>query len=170
MVTVSTAQDALRVNRRRLGDLVRFVARCEGAELAAVDLAVVDESAMAELNRRYLGHSGTTDVISFDLSDASQRGIAAQVVVCGDVAARQGPLHGLTPAEELMLYVVHGLLHLMGYDDQSVRGASRMRARQDEILAAFVAKPRTQGGRGAGKAVKKSPASTGKRKGRHADA
>jgi len=169
VVTVSSAQGALRVNRRRLGELVRFVARCQGAQLAAVDLAVVDESAMAELNRRYLGHAGATDVISFDLSDASQRGIAAQLVVCGDVAACQGPLHGLTPAEELMLYVVHGLLHLMGYDDQSVRGAARMRARQDEILAEFV-KPLTPRGKAAGTSPPKAPASTGKRKARHADA
>lgn len=147
-VTVSSEQNALCINRRRLADLVRFVARNEGTRLAAVDLAVVDERAIAELNRQYLGHAGPTDVISFDLSDASQRGLAAQIVVCADVAARQGPLHGLTATEELMLYVVHGLLHLMGYDDRSVRGAARMRARQDEILADFRSK-RTQRSRGA---------------------
>ena len=153
-MTVSSRQAALRVNRRRLADLVRFVARREGAELAAVDLAVVDEPAIAQLNRRYLGHAGPTDVISFDLSDATQRGIAAQVVVCADVATRQGPLHGLAPTAELMLYVVHGLLHLMGYDDQSVRGSARMRARQDEILDEFLKKTRTRRSRGAEKRQK----------------
>ena len=136
-VTISSSQTALRVPRKRLTELVAFVARSEGAAIAEVDLAVVNRDEIASLNRRYLRRAGPTDVLSFDLSDADDEGICAQVIVCGDLAAAQAPEHGLTPRRELMVYVIHGLLHLMGYEDDSVRGAARMHARQDELLEAF---------------------------------
>ncbi len=136
-VTISSSQTALRVPRKRLTELVAFVARSEGAAIAEVDLAVVNRDEITSLNRRYLRHAGPTDVLSFDLSDADREGICAQVIICGDLAAAQAPEHGLTPQRELMVYVIHGLLHLMGYEDDSVCGAARMHARQDELLEAF---------------------------------
>ncbi len=136
-VAISSSQTALRVPRKRLTELVAFVARQERAKIAEVDLAVVNSDEISSLNRRYLRHPGPTDVLSFDLSDAGREGICAQIIVCGDVAAAQGRLHGLTPQRELMVYVIHGLLHLMGYEDESRRGVARMSARQDELLTAF---------------------------------
>jgi probable rRNA maturation factor len=145
-VAIVSCQRRIRLPRKKLRELIEFVARQEGAGLAEVDLAVVDSRRMAELNRRYLGQAGVTDVLSFDLSEAAKPGLCAQLVVCGDVAARQGRLRGQSPLRELMLYVVHGLLHLMGYEDQSIRGAARMHAREEEFLDAF-AKGRGKGNR-----------------------
>jgi probable rRNA maturation factor len=136
----------VRLSHRRLGDLVRFVCAREGFRIGQIDLAVVSTREISDLNRRYLRRSGPTDVLSFDLSDAASQGLSAQIIVCDEVAARQGPFHGLRPAEELMLYVVHGLLHVMGYDDTAVRAAARMSARQEELLAKFLNK--AAGGRG----------------------
>ena len=136
---ISSSQRAMRVPRKRLAELIAFVARQEGARLAEVDLAVVGSDDMADLNRRYHGRAGRTDVLSFDLSDAGRGGISAQIVVCGDVAAAEGARRGCGQQRELMLYVVHGLLHLMGYDDTTARGAAGMHARQEELLAAFLA-------------------------------
>lgn len=138
VIRISSTQKALRVPRKQIIELIPFVAQQEGTALAEVDIAVVDESEMAGLNRRYLSHAGPTDVLSFDLSDSQTGcGLSVQIIVCGEVAVRQGRAHGLSPQQELMLYVVHGLLHQMGYDDSSVRGAARMHAREDEILSAF---------------------------------
>ena len=137
IVQISSSQTAMRVPRKRIAELIPFVAKQEGVRLAEVDLAVVDSGEMASLNRRYLSHAGDTDVLSFDLSDAGKLGISAQLIVCGDVAVRQAAAHGQGRQRELMLYVVHGLLHLMGYEDKSVRGSARMHAREDEILSAF---------------------------------
>lgn len=142
VIAVSSSQKAVRVDRRRLAELVRFVAGCEGVTLAAVDLAVVGEDEIAQFNRDYLRRAGATDVLSFDLSDENSTGVSAQLIVCGDVAAKQGPLHGQRPQRELTLYVVHGLLHLMGYEDSTVRGAARMHAREEEILDQFENRPR----------------------------
>lgn len=127
----------MRVPRRKLAELIGFVARREGARLVEVDLAVVDGERIAALNRRYGGRAGRTDVLSFDLSDAGQAAIVAQIVVSGDVAAERAATRGGSKQRELMLYVVHGLLHLVGYEDDTARGAARMHARQDELLEAF---------------------------------
>ena len=98
---------------------------------------MVDTREITALNRRYLRHRGATDVLSFDLSGASRAGVIAQIVVCGDAAAREAAARGCGKQQELMLYVVHGLLHLLGYEDTTARGAARMRARQEELLQAF---------------------------------
>jgi probable rRNA maturation factor len=137
VVAISSAQRAVRVPRKQIAALVDFVARSEGARVAEVDLAVVSAGQMASLNRRYLAHRGATDVLSFDLSEAGRGGLCVQLVVCGDLAAAQAAAHGLSPQRELMLYVVHGLLHQMGYEDSSIRGAAKMHAREEELLEEF---------------------------------
>ncbi len=138
VVRISSSQKAMRVPRKKLVELAAFAARMEGAVIGEVDIALVSAGEMAEMNRRYLGHTGATDVLSFDMSDNRCVGISAQIVVCGDVAVQQARLRGLPQQQELMLYVVHGLLHLMGYDDQTPRGAAKMHAREEEILDAFM--------------------------------
>jgi len=136
---ISSSTRAVRVPRKRLAELVAFVAAAQGTRIAEVDIAVVSRRQIASINKRYLGCDGPTDVLSFDLSDPHGP-IRAQIVVCGDIAARQGRLHGCGPQRELMLYVVHGLLHLAGYDDRTARAAERMHAREEELLDTFAAR------------------------------
>ena len=138
VVRISSQQEALRVPRKRISELVEYVAKAEGVRLAEVDLAVVDDGAMADLNRRHLRHAGTTDVLSFDMSGLHTAGLCVQLIVSGPVAKRSGPDHGLPPTHELMLYVIHGLLHQMGYDDTDVRAGAKMHAREEELLGRFL--------------------------------
>ena len=139
-VLISSSQKSLRVPRKRIAELAAFVARAEGVRVAEIDLAVVESDEIARLHRRYLGRGGVTDVLSFDLSDSSSGGLYAQIVACGDVAAREGRLRGVGPQRELMLYVVHGLLHVMGYDDDTDSAAAEMHAREQQLLEAFRSK------------------------------
>jgi len=136
---ISSSQTAVRVPRKKIAELVSHVAAAEGARLGQIDVAVVGRRKMAGLNSRWLGFSSPTDVLSFDLSDVHSPGLSAQIVVCGETAAEQGRLRGTGPQRELLLYVVHGLLHLIGYEDTSVRGAAKMHARQEELLRAYLA-------------------------------
>ncbi len=138
-VAIASSQSALRVPRKALAELVAFVARAEGVRLGHVDLAVVANDEMARLNRRHIGHIGPTDVLSFDLSDDGDEAVTAQVIVCGEVAVKAGPAHGNRPQHELMLYVIHGLLHLSGYDDKAARARATMYVRQEELLGGFLA-------------------------------
>jgi len=75
-------------------------------------------------------------VLSFDLSSHGS-GVVAQIIVCSDVAVRQARARGLGPQRELMLYIVHGLLHVLGYDDTNQQLAEKMYARQEQLLQEF---------------------------------
>ncbi|MCE5328581.1 MAG: rRNA maturation RNase YbeY [Planctomycetaceae bacterium] len=137
LVRVSSSQHALRVPRKAIAALAAFVARREGVKLAETDIAVVDARQIAALNRRYLRHAGPTDVISFDLGSPGGP-VEAQIIVCADVAVREARRRGLAPTRELLLYVVHGLLHVMGYDDQTLEAAAVMAERQELLLQEFL--------------------------------
>lgn len=139
-VRICSRQNAMRVPRRRIGELVAFVARAEGVKIGEIDVAVVTSQRISSMNRRYLGCRGATDVLSFDLSGPSGEaaGICGQIVVCGPVAVRQARTRGVGPQRELLLYVLHGLLHLAGYDDSASPAADAMNERQEELLDAFL--------------------------------
>jgi probable rRNA maturation factor len=140
-VAVSSAQRAVRVPREGIRELVAFAARAESARVGDVDVAVVGAEEMAALSGRYLGRRGATDVLSFDLSDRAAGAVSGQIVVCGEVAAAEAAARALRPQHELMRYVLHGLLHLLGYDDRHARDAARMHARQEELLWQFLQRP-----------------------------
>jgi len=126
------------VPRRKIVRLVAFVAQSEGAPLLDVDIAVVGAEEMAQLNERYHGYVGPTDVLSFDLSGPRDAGISAEIIVCADVAVAEAAKRGGRPQNELLLYIVHGLLHLMGYDDPArTAEAEWMHVRETELLNAF---------------------------------
>ena len=138
-VTISSDQRAMRTPRKRLGGVIDFACRAEDADVAVVDVAVVTARRIAALNRRWLRHAGSTDVLSFDLTGPGDAGLVAQIVVCADVAVRESRRRGHSAQRELLLYAVHGLLHLIGYDDTTPPKAARMRVRQEELLDAYLA-------------------------------
>jgi probable rRNA maturation factor len=94
---------------------------------------------VAVLHRRFLGLPGPTDVLTFNFDTNRRRGhIDGEIVVCTDVARRRAAVRGRslqTARAELALYVVHGILHLAGYDDRTASGFCRMHAREDELLS-----------------------------------
>ncbi|MEO1007278.1 MAG: rRNA maturation RNase YbeY [Planctomycetota bacterium] len=97
---------------------------------------VIADDEMAAAHERHLGIGSTTDVLTFDLS-AGGDAVDADILVCLDEAARQADARGHDTARELLLYVIHGLLHCCGYDDADDASYARMHAREDEILAAI---------------------------------
>ena len=135
-ITLTTTQRRLRVPVARVRELVAFIAHREKRSIEHVEVAVVGRTRMARLNRAHLGHSGSTDVLSFDLTGGGAP-LVAQIVVCSDAAQREGRRRGHGAQKELLLYVAHGLLHLLGYDDRTAAEARRMHAREDELLDAF---------------------------------
>ncbi len=100
---------------------------------------IVGDSEMAAAHERHLGDPTTTDVLTFDLADgAAARGapVDADLMVCIDEAGRRARQHGHTLERELLLYVVHGLLHCLGHDDHDEASYQRMHALEDELLEA----------------------------------
>ena len=107
----------------------------EGFESASISIALVDDRTIHAINRRHLSHDWSTDVITFVLSDPGESPLAGELVVSAEMAAATARALGVDPRAELALYVVHGLLHLCGLDDQSPEDASMMRRREGEILS-----------------------------------
>ncbi|MCB2031822.1 MAG: rRNA maturation RNase YbeY, partial [Rhodoferax sp.] len=97
-----------------------------------VELSLVDDAVMSELHLAHGGVEGTTDVLTFDLREGGEGPLEVEVVVCLDEARRMA---GDEPVErEALLYLLHGALHCLGYDDHDPMEFARMHEREDEIL------------------------------------
>ncbi|MHC5118429.1 MAG: rRNA maturation RNase YbeY [Planctomycetota bacterium] len=112
---------------------------CEAFEIdhAAIDVSIVNDAGMIEVHREFLKKDNTTDVISFDLSDDLEPGRTFQLVVNADMAARQGRQRGHTTEAELALYITHGMLHNVGFDDIDEAQARKMHETEDMLLQRY---------------------------------
>jgi len=95
-------------------------------------VAVVDDATIARLNWQYLHHRGPADVLSFLLDQSD--GLEGEVIVGAQTALRTAPHYGWPPHDELLLYVIHGTLHLVGQDDASPALRAEMQKRETEVL------------------------------------
>jgi probable rRNA maturation factor len=159
-VFASDEQSDVAVDLERWLRLARLVLADERApEDAEVSLIFVDETAIADLNIKFLAGTGPTDVLAFPIDDdhvpagrqpdAGGRGpgapseptdppvVLGDVVVCPLVAQRQAPEHAGTLDAELALLVVHGVLHLLNYDHAEDLERVEMQQRERELLAKF---------------------------------
>jgi probable rRNA maturation factor len=121
--------------RRDLGRLAGRAATLAGREVDLV-FAVVSDAAIRDLNRRSLGHDWTTDVLSFPMGD-EEGCLRGEVVLSADTARQEAARRNVDPYHELMLYAVHGVLHLLGHDDHAPRERRRMRRAEREVLGAL---------------------------------
>jgi probable rRNA maturation factor len=143
-IAVSSDCDAYEADAERLTAAVELVLRQAGVERATISVAIVDDATIHELNRRFLEHDYPTDVLSFVL-DRDEQSLDGEIVASADTAARVASQLGVTPADELLLYVVHGALHLVGYDDQDDESEATMRRREREVLSELGVKDRESG-------------------------
>ena len=125
---------SLRVDRKLLTKAARLAARQHGLTAGRVELAVFDDKDMARLHKEYLGRRKVTDVICFDLAQGEPSQIRASLALGGEVARKQARLNRTSINKELALYTVHGLLHVLGYNDAKAADARRMHRREDELL------------------------------------
>jgi probable rRNA maturation factor len=136
-ITVGNLQRKVHID---LVDLERFAAKAvqlclrirrkkstELTKLREIFVWLVSNRRMTSLHRQFLGRSGPTDVLTF---------AHGEIFISIELARRQAGRFGNTLARELRLYVVHGLLHLHGFDDQTESGARRMSEMQERIVRA----------------------------------
>ncbi len=161
-VFVADEQSAFTLDVTRWATLARQVLDAEDVgDDVEVAVLFVDEPTIAELHERYLGETGSTDVLAFPIDDEPVRGgrnpdeggtgpggplsseeeaipvLLGDVVVCPAVAGRQADERGVAVEDEVALLVVHGLLHLLGMDHEETAQAERMERRTQELLARF---------------------------------
>ena len=160
-VFAADEQSAEPVDAMRLVRLAQSVLEAQGVKAdSELWMLFVDEEAMSELNKRFLGKEGPTDVLAFpiddddvveggrspdslgpgagvDLEDSDPPNLLGDVVVCPAVAARNAPNHAGTYDDEMALLVVHGILHILGMDHLDDGEAEAMEQRERELLELF---------------------------------
>jgi probable rRNA maturation factor len=147
-IEVVNQQKCLRIAASRIRRIVRQTLEAENIGDATISIALVDNRTIHQLNRQHLNHNYETDVLSFlfateaDLAvDAGpksgpegDRYIDGEIVISAEMATQSAAGFGWSASQELKLYLVHGLLHLCGYDDGTETERRLMRRRERSIL------------------------------------
>lgn len=139
-VDVTCSPGAPEINTDRLERLFCYAAHHEQVQVKAseVGIWVNTDAEIAELHQRYMAIEGPTDVMSFPAADSPVcEGYLGDIAVSYETAARQAEDVGHAPEREIAYLALHGLLHLLGYDDRSPEERCRMIARQDALLDTF---------------------------------
>lgn len=118
--------------------LPRAAALVRTCRLRTLSVAIVGDATMSRLHEQFLGIPGPTDVLTFELeTNAHGSPTVGEVVVCAPEARRQARAHGTRMEHELLLYALHGVLHLSGYDDLDPAAHRRMHLAEDRILTSL---------------------------------
>ena len=131
-VSVANQQETLELDYARIKAVARSVLAGEGYTEGKVTLAFMTDAAIHLLNKRYLQHDEPTDVITFPYSNKPLHG---DLAISTDTAITAAAERGHEAAEELLLYVIHGILHLCGYDDLSEKKQKVMRQKEAEYVS-----------------------------------
>ena len=130
IVNVFNQQLALKISKDQVERLVEKVLHEEGQSCDEVNIYFVDTSTICQLHEQFFQDPSPTDCISFPMDeqkDETYYRILGEVFVCPDTALEYSRKHKTNPYEETSLYIIHGLLHLMGYDDNKEKDRNHMR-------------------------------------------
>ena len=136
-IDISSSVRRLSVSRERIRQAAAATLKAEKVGDAMLSITFVGRAAISRLNRRYLGHEGATDVISFGLERVGKRdAVLGDIYICVEVARENAKRQRIAAGEELLRLVVHGTLHILGHDHPTgaTRTSSPMWGRQEKIL------------------------------------
>ena len=133
-LTISQAHPTLTVPEPPLIRLITSACESEGYHLEALGVVLADHETVRRLNVDYLSHDYDTDVLSFPFSNSSQPVIDGEIYVDLDTAQERHSEFGGSFEDEVARYVIHGLLHLMGYTDKDKKSREIMRSRENQYL------------------------------------
>lgn len=124
------------VNERLVKKIAAHILKlCGDCGRMELDLVFLSDKQIRPLNKKYKGEDSPTDVLSFELGEeAPGTRRLGEIIVSIDKARKNSGIYGNDLKKEFVLYIIHGILHLTGYDDLSAKQRSRMEARQEEVL------------------------------------
>lgn len=142
---ITNQQDLLPVDETELEKIVHRLLNDEQVAAAEISLVLVDNPTLRELNIQYLNHDYDTDVLSFLLEEeqletpaGNRRGagkrIEGELIISTEMALERAPEYEWPAENEFILYVIHGILHLLGYDDLTAPERMLMRERERDVL------------------------------------
>lgn len=131
-VSVTVAHQELEFDPNLIEHLVSRVVEGEDQCIRQLEITLMSAEELRELNRSWRNADYDTDVLSFSLSDGNA--LDGEIYVSLDFARTHCQTYGATYTEEVCRYIVHGMLHLLGYEDDTARGARTMRSKEDQYL------------------------------------
>jgi probable rRNA maturation factor len=140
-VVIANRQHARKINTRPLKDITAALLADLKVEEAELGISLVTTGEMTLINGTFLQHEGPTDVITFDYSNAecgarsAELKLHGEIFVCVDEAVEQAVKFKTTWQSEIVRYLVHGVLHLLGYDDRHAPARRRMKREENRRLA-----------------------------------
>lgn len=132
MIQVFDNYKKKKIDKSEIVSLVRFVLKGEKSLQKNINIVLVDDEYIRQLNKQYLNHNWTTDVISFPLNDDDK--IEGEIYINLEQAKRQAKEFKVKISEELNRLIIHGTLHLIGYSDTSKRTKKEMSLLEDMYL------------------------------------
>jgi probable rRNA maturation factor len=129
-------QKTFRISKNHLKKQIKEILKHEKVGCDELSLHLVDEKTISNLHDEYFNDPKPTDCISFPIDPPNSPGycILGEVFVCSDIAEKYAESHNINPYDELTLYVIHGLLHLIGYDDISEKEKIIMRKKEKSCM------------------------------------
>ena len=135
-ISIHTPQELVPIDRGKMREIARAVLEGEAVKDYEISLAFVDNPTIHRLNKQYLNHDEPTDVLSFPYSAASAKKLEGELILGVEIAKEAAEERGHAVDAELALYVIHGRLHLCGYDDKTPAAEKEMRSRERHYLQA----------------------------------
>jgi len=142
---VNVSMNGIRTSlgRAAIADVASAALRAERVKHALLSITLVDKRAIGRLNKKHIGHGGPTDVISFGFTRATAGDpVIGDVYIAPDVAKENAKASGVSAREEMTRLVVHGTLHILGYDhpESDARMQSDMWKRQERLVKRFMSR------------------------------
>jgi len=133
-IFIQNLQKKLPINPKKIRKLISKILKNEGAKKSAsINICFVNKPLIEKYNSKFFKVKNPTDVLAFDLSE-KKRNISADIMISTDIAVTNSAKFKTTPNYELSLYVAHGLLHILGYNDQSQAQKKLMRKKEAEYV------------------------------------
>jgi len=137
-LTASNISRCYFLNRQKLERVVRFTLKSVGVKEARLSIAFISDSRIKRLNHLYRGKKRPTDVLAFSMREGKRlkkdSSILGDIAISVDRARKQAKRFNSTFKREIYLYIIHGILHLTGYDDEKAASGRSMRRKETEIL------------------------------------
>jgi len=133
-ITIRNLQKKIPINQKKIKKIILEVLSKETVvESGQINICFVTGEEIRRLNSRYSGRDSSTDVLAFDLSNAKD-GYLSDIFISTDAAVYNSRNFKTTPLYESYLYVIHGILHILGYDDRTAKDRALMRKKEKEYL------------------------------------
>jgi probable rRNA maturation factor len=135
-IDIQNLQSVAKVDKKKIIECADYVLKAMSENDAELSLVLVNDMHISNLNWKYRRNNSATDVLAFPMRDSRRLSgvILGDVVISVETAKREAKKRKKDLQDELNLYFVHGILHLLGYDDEKIRARKKMKLKEKELM------------------------------------